>query len=271
MQSLSQPSARVVTKHEHVLTLALGWQIRDTDFTDDRLADFLDAVGQDEVGEALEEQLGQHLIRAYALPMDTARIDTTTVSVYNQPEQTNLLDYGHSKDHRSDLRQVKEVLSTLDPLGMTLCSATVAGHCAYDPLYLPTWRRMAKILSRTDFLVVGDCKLASLENRAQIQDGKGYYLAPLAITGDTPEDLRHWVLTPPTPPCAIYLPDEPQPVGQGFEVAVAQTWTRPQAAKETKQTPPATVRRLVWTYKLPATLTCCQDSESRAVQAIFRS
>ena len=31
-------------------------------------------------------------------------------------------------------------------------------------------------------------------------------------------------MTPPTPPGAIHLPDEPQPVGQGFEVAVAQTW-----------------------------------------------
>ena len=150
------PVREWVTKHEHVLTLALGWQIRDTDFTDDRLEDLLDAVGQDEVGEALEEQLGQHLIRAYALPTDTARIDTTTVSVYHQPEQTNLLDYGHSKDHRPDLRQFKEVLSTLDPLGMPLCSATVAGDCADDPLYLPIWRRMVKILSRSDFLVVGD-------------------------------------------------------------------------------------------------------------------
>ena len=241
------PVREWVTKHEHVLTLALGWQIRDTDFTDDRLEDLLDAVGQDEVGEALEEQLGQHLIRAYALPTDTARIDTTTVSVYHQPEQTNLLDYGHSKDHRPDLRQFKEVLSTLDPLGMPLCSATVAGDCADDPLYLPIWRRMVKILSRSDFLVVGDCKLASLENRAQIQDGKGYYLAPLPMTGDTPEDLRHWVLTPPTPPCAIHLPDEPQPVGQGFEVVVDQTWTQPPAANETKKTPAATV--ITWSER----------------------
>jgi transposase len=101
-----------VTKHQHALTQALGCPIRDTDFTDERLADLLDAVGRDAVGEALEEQLGQHLIRAYALPTDTGRIDTTTVAVYHQPEQTNLLDYGHSKDHRPDLRQFKEVLST---------------------------------------------------------------------------------------------------------------------------------------------------------------
>ena len=218
-----------VTKHQHALTQALGCPIRDTDFTDERLEDLLDAVGRDEVGEALEEQLGQHLIRAYALPTDTARIDTTTVSVYHQPDQTNLLDYGHSKDHRPDLRQFKEVLSTLDPVGLPLCSATVAGHCADDPLYLPIWQRMVKVIGRPDFLVVGDCKLASLENRAQIQAGGGYYLAPLPMTGDTPADLRHWVLDPPMPACTIALPGVDEPVGQGFEVAVAQTWTPPKA------------------------------------------
>ena len=218
-----------VTKHQHALTQALGCPIRDTDFTDERLADLLDAVGRDEVGEALEEQLGQHLLRAYALPTDTARIDTTTVSVYHQPDQTTILDYGHSKDHRPDLRQFKEVLSTLDPVGLPLCSATVAGHCADDPLYLPIWQRMVKVIGRPDFLVVGDCKLASLENRAQIQAGGGYYLAPLPMTGDTPADLRHWVLDPPEPPSAIALPGVVEPVGQGFEVAVAQTWTPPKA------------------------------------------
>ena len=156
-----------VTKHQHALTQALGCPIRDTDFTDERLEDVMDALGEDAVGEKLDEQLGQHLIRAYALPTDTTRIDTTTASVYHQPDQTNLLDYGHSKDHRPDLRQFKEVLSTLDPVGIPLCSATVAGHCADDPLYLPIWRRMVKVIGRADFLVVGDCKLASLENRVR--------------------------------------------------------------------------------------------------------
>ena len=48
-----------VTKRQHTLTQALGCPIRDTDFTDERLEDLLEAVGRDEVGEALEAQLGQ--------------------------------------------------------------------------------------------------------------------------------------------------------------------------------------------------------------------
>ena len=252
-----------VTKHQHVLTVALGWPLQANDFTDDRLEDLLDAVGQEAVGEALEAQLGQHLIRAYELPTDTARIDTTTVSVYHQPPETTLLDYGHSKDHRPDLRQFKEVLSTLDPMGVPLCSATVAGHCADDPLYLPIWRRMVKVIGHPDFLVVGDCKLASLENRAQIQDGQGYYLAPLPMTGDTPDDLQRWVLNPPATCHKIYLPDVPEAVGQGFEVVVPRTWTPPPSATATPATPASTATAITWSER---TLVVRSDKLARRQQ-----
>ena len=216
-----------VTKHQRCLTQALGQPIGETDFTDERLEDLLDAIGREGVGEVIEEQLGQHLIRAYALPTATMRIDTTTVNVYHRPEPGSLLDYGVSKDHRPDLRQFKEVLSTLDPVGIPLCSATVAGHSADDPLYLPLWQRMVAVIGSADFLVVGDCKLASLANRAQIQQGGGYYLAPLPMTGDAPDDLRRWVLQPPAPPTDLYLPEVAERIGQGFEVVVAQIWTPP--------------------------------------------
>jgi transposase len=145
------------------------------------------------------------------------------------------LDYGVSKDHRPELRQFKEVLSTLDPVGVPLCSAMVAGHCADDPLYVPIWQRMVEVIGRADFLVVGDCKLASLANRAQIQEGGGYYLAPLAMTGDAPEQLRRWVLQPPVEPVDLYLSGVKERIGQGFEVVVAQIWT-----------PPKTESHVIW-------------------------
>jgi transposase len=229
------PVREWVAKHQQCLTQALGQAIGDTDFTDDRLEDLLDAIGQEDVGEKIEKQLGQHLIRAYALPTATARIDTTTVNVYHHPEAGSILDYGVSKDHRPDLRQFKEVLSTLDPVGVPLCSAMVAGHCADDPLYVPLWHRLVAVIGRADFLVVGDCKLASLANRAQIQQGGGYYLAPLAMTGDAPEQLRHWVFAPPVPLSDLYLPGVEERIGQGFEVVVAQIWT-----------PPKTEAHVIW-------------------------
>ncbi len=104
--------------------------------------------------ETLETFLGQHLIRAYSLPTDTARSDTTSFSVYHQPAEKQsqgettsapLLQKGYSKDRRPDLLQYRQMLATLDPLRMPLVSATLAGNGADDPIYVPTWQRLAKI------------------------------------------------------------------------------------------------------------------------------
>jgi transposase len=140
------------------LSQALGKAVREQDFTDDRLGLLLGRLGEEAThpGERIEEELGRQVLRAYDLPTDTARIDMTTVSVHHQPTDENgMMHFGHSKDHRPDLRQFKAVLGTLDPVGMPLMSATVSGDQADDPLYVPAWERLAATLGRADFLTVG--------------------------------------------------------------------------------------------------------------------
>src|SRR3990172_1225456 len=98
---------------------ALGKPVRVQDLRDDRLAFWLGRLGDEQTlpGEQIELELGQHLVRAYKLPSETARIDMTSVSVYHQPEDNQgLMRFGRSKDHRPDLRQFKAVLGTLDPV-----------------------------------------------------------------------------------------------------------------------------------------------------------
>jgi transposase len=234
------------SKHLVSLSQALGKPVREEDFTDDRLAIILSHIGEEvkQPGAQIEEELGQHLVRAYALPTDTARIDTTTVSVHHQAgDDKGLMQYGHSKDHRPDLRQFKQVLGTLDPVGMPLATATVSGEQADDPQYVPIWRRMVAVIGHADFLTVGDCKLASLANRAQIQAGGGFYLAPLPSTGNTSAELVAWVLKPPRKPQAIRLTDQPRtepPVGHGFEVKMECDWH----AK-----PPDSAETVTWTER----------------------
>jgi len=94
------PVREWVAKHQQSLTQAPGQPIGETVFIDDRLEDLLDAVGQEDVGEKIKKQLGQHLIRAYDLPTDTERIDTATVNVYHRPDKETILDFGVSKDYR---------------------------------------------------------------------------------------------------------------------------------------------------------------------------
>jgi transposase len=227
------PVEEWAAKHLTSLSQALGKPVRAQDCTDDRLAVVLSKVGEEQTrpGAALEAALGQHLIRAYALPAETARIDLTTVSVHHQPQgEEGLMRFGHSKDHRPDLRQFKVLLGTLDPVGLPLATATLWGEQADDPQYLPAWERLVATLGQPDFLVVGDCKLASLENRARIHQGGGFYLTPLPMTGQTPTELQAWVLKPPVSPQAIRLPGQvahEPPVGQGFEVDVVCRWQDP--------------------------------------------
>lgn len=90
--------------------------------------------------------LSKHLVKAYELPTEKARSDTTSFSVYHQieEEEASLIKFGYSKDKRPDLRQYRQMLATLDPLGMPLLGATLAGNGGDESDYLPTWRKMKR-------------------------------------------------------------------------------------------------------------------------------
>nr|WP_229485970.1 DUF4277 domain-containing protein [Nostoc favosum] len=132
-----------VEAQRKILELSTGWSIGEKDASDDRLARVVEELGkQSEARQEIEVKLGRHLIRAYELPTLVARTDTSSFSVNHQqvdsPEES-LLRYGYSKDFRPDLLQYRQLLATLDPMGMPLVSATLAGNGADDPLYFPTF------------------------------------------------------------------------------------------------------------------------------------
>lgn len=168
-----------VQKCQYTLQRLLPQAFVETDFTDDRLADLLRALSIDANWEALETDLNRKSIAVYHLPTKVVRLDATTVSFDTDPE--GLFRYGHSKDHRPDLAQVKMMLATLDPLAMPLLSHIVAGNSADDPLYLPAVEQVRKSLDQRGLLYVGDCKMAAKETRAGIASGQDFYLCPLAL------------------------------------------------------------------------------------------
>jgi transposase len=228
-----------VNQHHRILEQATGWKISSKDATDDRLADLLAILAseQHQASENIETYLGQHLIRADELPTDQARSDTTSLSLYHQPreektesgqrENKALWHKGHSKDHRPDLLQYRQMLATLAPLGMPLIGATLAGNGADDPLYFPTWKRLAQLIGHLDFLFLADCKASSWFNRAQIDREGGLYCFPLAMTGHRPKLLWDWVSHPPTTVTEIFALEgksTDSPLGQGFELPLGSLW-----------------------------------------------
>ena len=139
-----------VAAHQHTLSRSLGQEVLPRDCTDDRLATGLDYLSVAEFWVEYECELNQTLIRVYDLHPNTIRVDPTTVSAYVTPD--GLFQLGHSKDHRPDLPQLKIALTTLDPLGLPLTIATVAGNTADDPLYLPAIAKVRRGVGVTGML-----------------------------------------------------------------------------------------------------------------------
>ena len=157
-----------------------GQPVHPLDVGDDRLAGVLEALSDDDRWAAFEGALNRQLLRVYELQPACVRLDSTAASGHWTVTEDGLFQFGHSKDHRPDLPQVKVMLAALDPLGMPVATDVVPGQRADDPLYVPAIIRVRESLGRRGVLYVGDCKMGAIETRAFIQAGDDAYLCPLA-------------------------------------------------------------------------------------------
>jgi transposase len=195
----------ILTEADHRMEQVEGWAadqretlsalslqpLGEKEFTDDRLADILEALGQDHLWEEVETRLGQRLVRVYHLREGPIRLDSTSVAVYRQAQKGTLFRYGHSQDHRPDLAQFKAMLASLDPLGMPLATLVVPGDTADDPLYEPAITRARQVVGQGERLYIGDSKMAALQTRAFLHTGGDHYLTSLPRTGEVPGVLTH--------------------------------------------------------------------------------
>src|SRR5690348_2284508 len=181
-----------VRQAHRTLEQVTGLDIRETDCTDDRLTIVLRHLADEVRWQALEQELGRHLVRVYDLQEQVVRVDATTVSGYHDGGEDSLWQFGHSKDDPT-LRQIKAMMATLDPLGLPLAVDVVSGEQADDPLYVPTIDRVLGCLGRQGLLIVGDCKMSALSTRAHLQAQGQYYLTPLALVGETALQMPQWI------------------------------------------------------------------------------
>jgi transposase len=169
-----------------------GLEIRDTDFTDDRLTILLRHLSDLHIWQKIETDLGSRAISVYNLKQKVVRVDATTVSGHHQVTENGLLQFGNSKDDPS-LPQIKVMAATLDPLGLPLATLTVSGERADDPLYVPAIDRAMTTLTEIGLLFVGDCKMSALATRVHILRSENHYLTPLAMIGETATEMPKWI------------------------------------------------------------------------------
>lgn len=208
----------------HTLEAFFATPLRPNEFSDDRLGivlNHLAAADWDDV----ESDLFYSCFDVYELPRDVFRVDATASCGYHTIEPDGIMQLGHSKDHRPDLPQLKIMAAVTQPLAFPVSTAIVAGNLTDDGLYWPTIVKVKEKVGGAGLLFAGDCKMAALDTRARIADGRDYYLTPLPNTGETAKQLGSWIDTALQKDAHAELqtihkpngPAEPEVIGKGYE------------------------------------------------------
>jgi len=191
------------------------------DFTDDKLGSLLDKYSDDEKWTAFEKAHNQRLINVYDLGLKSETIRLDAMITQSHRAAKGDFQFGHSKQHRSDLPQLKTMVATLDPLAMPLFSVTVSGNTSDDVLYLPVIKELMTSLTLLHQLFVGDAKMGSLEIRSFLQLNNQYYLVPLSKKQCTPTQLAGYIAKKPKQLTQITTKDKEEKViikAQAFEL-----------------------------------------------------
>ncbi len=195
---LSQANHRKVSvqewaqSHQHTLETIIGQPVRPTEFSDDRLSIVLRRLQETE-WPALETDLWQATCQVYEVPISCIRLDSTTSCGYHTVEPDGIMQFGHSKDHRPDLGQLKLMAAGAQPTGHVLACDLHPGNAADDPLYVPLLDRVRGLVGRSGLLYAGDSKMSALATRGHIAWHQDYYLVPLPQTGEVPESFESWI------------------------------------------------------------------------------
>lgn len=210
-----------------LLEALTGKPVRPLDFSDDRLAALLKQMGNLATWQSFEQELSSYLLRVYDLQADLVRVDATSAKTYAGVSEGGLFQFGHSKDHRPDLAQVKISMASLDPLGLPVSTTVVSGNSADDPLYEPEIKRVRETTGKRGLLYVGDKKMAALETRAFISGGGDYYLCPLGLkqlSAAEREALIAEMFARQHEPQIVIKEQKHQPLGLGFETTIRRSF-----------------------------------------------
>ncbi len=182
-----------VDRHQHTLEQLVQQPLRAGECNDDRLGIVLHRLSRPAAWQGLEAALWASTVTVYEVAVEGVRLDSTTTCGYHTTSEEGLMQYGHSKDHRPDLAQVKVMAAAAQPSGHLLACDVHAGQRADDPLYQPLMTRVRQLLGRTGLLYAGDSKMAALPTRADIVAHGDFYLMPLPLTGQTAEQVEQWI------------------------------------------------------------------------------
>jgi transposase len=159
---------------------------------DDRVGRALDKLFAADV-PSLVLAVATHAVKEFGLRLDELHNDSTTVSFFGAylnaamerrvlGRPTLAITFGHSKDHRPDLKQLLFILTVTADGGVPLHFRAASGNVTDDTTHRDTWELLCQLTGRRDFLYVADSKLATRENMAYVHQHQGRFITVLPKT-----------------------------------------------------------------------------------------
>ena len=169
----------------------------------------LEYLNDDRVGRALEAlacglssnlilDVVAHTVSEFDVCLDELHNDSTTITFCGdypdaEAEQRRggqllpAITWGHNKDHRPDLKQLLYILTVSDDGGVPVYFQAASGNVVDDQTHQATWKLLAELVQRVDFVYVADCKLATTDNMNEIdrQGGRFITVLPASRKEDT--------------------------------------------------------------------------------------
>jgi len=141
-------------------------------------------------------RLALRAIKIFKLDCSRIHHDTTTVTFagkYGGWSAQELLTHGHNKDHRPDLKQLVLGLNVTADGAVPISHRIYAGNQTDDRLHPANHKALQKLLQRTDFIYVADCKLATEENLQKISVWHGRFVTVMPRTWKEDKRFREKV------------------------------------------------------------------------------
>ncbi len=233
-------------------------------------SDDTELINDDRVGRALERlfdadraslltELVLGVIAKFGIDTSELHNDSTSISVSGVyrgatgtargGKPTPQITFGHSKDHRPDLKQLVWILTVAADGAVPIAYRLADGNTTDDPTHVPTWDQLVGMLGRADFLYVADSKLCSREAMGHIAAAGGRFVTVLPRSRSEDRWFRDWAQThQPQWTEAVRLPgprtDEPDQVYSVFAAPL----------------PSAEGYRIVWVH---ATAKAARDAAAR--------
>jgi len=169
--------------NETIILKGIFPNIEPKEYFDDRLADTLDAIKENGIGD-LELLITRKMIEDFTIISDICHNDTTSASVYgnykdsDHMEQGIKITYGYSKKHRAELKQLVWSMSVSSDHAFPLFQKAYNGNTADVDTYVEQWHNLIDLLGNNEFLYVADSKIITNDNMVHIHENEGYFLGP---------------------------------------------------------------------------------------------